>query len=135
MQCPKCGSSEKAKAGFIGEKQRYQCKNCPCKYTRSTPKGLSPSTWELAKKLYLSGVSLRQIGNLIGASTVAVLKQVRKMDTSQSRLEPQKVTVVELDELCTFLTKKNAKFGYGWLFVEKHGEFWTGKWVVEALKP
>jgi predicted transcriptional regulator len=88
----------------------------------------------LAKKLYLSGVSLRQIGKLIGVSTVAVLKQVRKMDTSQSRLEPQDVTVVELDELCTFLTKKNAKFGYGWLFVEKHGEFWTGKWVVEALK-
>jgi predicted transcriptional regulator len=89
----------------------------------------------LAKKLYLSGVSLRQIGKLIGASTVAVLKQVRKMDTSQSRLEPQDATVVELDELCTFLTKKNAKSGYGWLFVEKHGEFWTGKWVVEALKP
>ena len=109
MQCPKCGSSEKVKAGFIGEKQRYQCKNCPCKYTRSTPKGLSPSTWELAKKLYLSGVSLRQIGKLIGASTVAVLKQVRKMDTSQSRLEPQDATVVELDELCTFLTKKKTQ--------------------------
>ena len=135
MQCPKCGSSEKAKAGFIGEKQRYQCKSCPCKYTRSTPKGLNPHLWELARKLYVSGVSLRHIGKLIGVSSVAVLKQIRKMDTSHSRLKAQKVTVVELDELCTFLTKKNAKFGYGWLFVEKHGESWTGKWVVEALKP
>jgi hypothetical protein len=57
------------------------------------------------------------------------------MDTTASRLEPQKTSVVELDELCTFLTKKNAKSGYGWLFVEKHGESWTGKWVVVALKP
>jgi hypothetical protein len=30
MQCPQCGSPEKYKAGFIGEKQRYQCKNFPC---------------------------------------------------------------------------------------------------------
>ena len=135
MQCPKCGSSDKAKAGFIREKQRYQCKNCSCKYTRSTPKGLPPMTWKLAKELYASGLSLRKIGNLICVSTPAVLKQIRKMDTTASRLEPQKTTVVELDELCTFLTKKNAKSGYGWLFVEKHGESWTGKWVVVALKP
>ena len=117
MQCPKCGSFDKVKAGFIGENQRYQCKNCPCKYTRSTPKGLAPHLWELARNLYLSGVSLRQIGQLIGVSTVAVLKQIRKMDSSRSRLEPQSV------------------HGYGWLCVEKHGESLTGKWVVVALKP
>jgi transposase-like protein len=126
MQCPKCGSSEKSKAGFIGDKQRYQCKKCPCKYTRSTPKGLSPSTWELAKKLYLSGVSLRQIGKLIGVSTVAVLKQVRKMDTSQSRLEPQDVTVVELDELCTFLTKKTQNLGMGGCLSRNTASFGLG---------
>jgi transposase-like protein len=135
MQCPKCGSFDKVKAGFIGENQRYQCKNCPCKYTRSTPKGLAPHLWELARNLYLSGVSLRQIGKLIGVSTVAVLKHIRKMDTSGSRLQPQPVTVVELDEFCTFLTKKNAKYGYGWLCVEKRDESLTGKWVVVALKP
>ena len=135
MQCPKCGSSDKAKAGFIGETQRYQCKNCSCKYTRSTPKGLAPITWKLAKELYASGLSLRKIGNLIGVSTPAVLKQIRKIDTTACRLEPQKTTVVELDELCTCLTEKNAKSGYGWLFVEKQGESWTGKWVVVALKP
>jgi transposase len=135
MQCPKCGSLDKVKAGFIVEKQRYQCKNCACKYTRSTPKGLAPITWKLARELYASGLSLRKIGNLIGVSTPAVLKQIRKIDTTACRLEPQKTTVVELDELCTFLTEKNAKSGYGWLFVEKQGESWTGKWVVVALKP
>lgn len=134
MSCPKCGSSERAKAGFVGSVQRWQCKKCPCKYTRTEPRGLGESLWTLAKELYVSGVSLRRIGQLIGASTPAVLKQIRKIDTSQSRVKPQPVTVIELDELCAFLTKKNAKSGYGWLFVEKQGESWIGKWVVGELR-
>jgi transposase len=135
MHCPKCGSGDFVKAGFVNGIQRYQCKACPCKYTRSTPKGLPRATWELAKNLYLSGVSLRRIGQLIGASTVAVLKQIRKCPTPLSRHPAQEATVVELDELCTFLTQKNAKSGYGWLCVERHGASLTGKWVVVALKP
>lgn len=39
MHCPKCGSKEKVKAGFIKKSQRYQCKSCMCKYARSTPHG------------------------------------------------------------------------------------------------
>ncbi|MFM7468390.1 MAG: hypothetical protein ACKO37_02675 [Vampirovibrionales bacterium] len=132
--CPKCGSQEKAKAGFVKGVQRWQCKNCPCKYTRSTPKGLGHKRWAFAEELYASGVSMRRIGQLVGVSTVAVLKHMRKVNTSQARLEPQAVTVLELDELCTFLTKKNAKSGYGWLFVEKQDASWIGKWVVEELK-
>lgn len=132
--CPKCGSANRAKAGFIQGVQRWQCKNCSCKYTRSTPKGKDPKVWEFARELYTSGVSLKRIGELIGVSTVAVLKHMRKADVSQSRLEPQNVTVVELDELCTFLTQKNVKFGCGWLFVEKQEESWSGKWVVGVLE-
>jgi transposase-like protein len=135
MHCPKCDSSERVKAGFVKELQRWQCKHCGCKYTRSEPKGLGNTVWSLARELYASGISLRRIGQLIGVSTVAVLKQMRKTDTSQCRLDPQPITVIELDELCTFLTQKNAKYGYGWLFVEKQGESLTGKWVAVALKP
>ena len=135
MSCPKCCSAERVKAGFVKEVQRWQCKNCPCKYTRSTAKGLGPTAWLLAQELYASGISLRRIAQLLGVSTVAVLKQMRKVSVEHSRLEPQSATIVELDELCTFLTQKNAKSGYGWLFVEKHGEFLTGKWVVAGLKP
>ena len=134
MHCPKCGSSERVKAGLVGKVQRWQCKKCPCKYTRSEPKGLGSMIWALGRELYASGVSLRRIGKLLGVSTPAVLKQIRKINTSQSRLKPQPVTVIELDELCTFLTQKKAKSGYGWLFVEKQGESWTGKWVVGELR-
>jgi len=134
MHCPKCESQEKAKAGFVKEVQRWQCKQCKCKYTKSEPKGLGTKLWSLAKELYASGVSLRRIGKVLGVSTPAVLKQMRKTDTQKSRLSPQPAIVVELDELCTFLTQKNAKYGYGLLFVERQGESLTGKWVVEGLK-
>ena len=133
MHCPKCGSKESAKAGFIGGKQRYQCKSCPCKYTRSTPKGKGLEAQKAAQKLYLSGVSMRRIGHIMGVSTVAVLKWIRKIPIEHSSLPAGKATVVELDELCTFLTQKNAKFGYGLLFVERHGKSLTGKWVVEEV--
>ncbi len=46
MQCPKWGSFDKVKAGFIRENQRDQCKNCPGQYKRSTPKGQAPHLWE-----------------------------------------------------------------------------------------
>lgn len=111
MNCSKYVSSEKSKAGFVKDVQRWQCKNCPCKYTRSTPKGLGTKAWALAEELCASGVSLRRIGQSIGVSTVAVLKHMRQVATSQSRLEPQDVTVLELDELCTFLTKKTQNLG------------------------
>jgi transposase-like protein len=113
MHCPKCGSTDKRKAGFVGEVQRWQCKGCPCKYTKSTPNGLGNKVWNLAREIYASGVSLKRIGELVGVSSPAVLKQVRKTDTSQCRLSPQPVTVIELDELCTFLTKKTQNWVMG----------------------
>ena len=36
----KCGSEVRTKAGFIGEVQRWLCKSCGCKYTRSTRHGM-----------------------------------------------------------------------------------------------
>ena len=137
MKCPKCGSSEWCKAGIAWGKQRYQCKQCPCKYTRSTPKGKGPAVQKVAYQLYLSGISMNRIGKLLGVSTVSILNWIRKFgEASQEKAKPEvgSATVVELDELCTFLGEKNVKFGYGLLFVEKQGESWTGRWVVEELE-
>ena len=39
MKCPKCNSEEKSKNEFIGNKQRYKCKNCKCQYIQSHKKG------------------------------------------------------------------------------------------------
>ncbi|WP_455550136.1 IS1/IS1595 family N-terminal zinc-binding domain-containing protein [Bergeyella cardium] len=30
MNCTKCQLPDKIKAGFVGERQRYKCKDCSC---------------------------------------------------------------------------------------------------------
>ena len=64
--CPKCGSEVRTKAGFIGEAQRWLCKGCGCKYTRSTPRGMPMQVKRRALQLYLEGLGFRAIGRLLG---------------------------------------------------------------------
>ena len=124
------------KAGFVAKKQRWQCKNCGCQYTRSSPKGRPMADKVLALHWYMKGQSLKSIGEMLGVSTPAVLGWIRQFgELANYREQPGKATVVELDELCTFLGQKNEKSGYGWLFVEKHDACWTGKWVVGGFEP
>ena len=136
MQCPKCCSPEKTKAGVVNNIQRWRCSQCGCQYTRSTPKGRPPHEKRLALNLYMRGQSLRSIAELLNVSNPTVLQWIRQFEPlAERKPKPGKATVVELDELCTFSDEKNAKSGYGWLFVEKQGGCWTGKWVAGELKP
>jgi transposase-like protein len=136
MHCPKCGSEKAINFGKTLNRQRKLCKQCGCQYTRPDIKGKPPQYKAIALELYLSGLSFNRIAQLLHVSDVAVLKWIKaELPKSQRRPEAGKATVVELDELCTFLAKKNAKFGFGWLFVEKQDAFWIGKWVVAELKP
>ena len=136
MHCPKCASTEKSKAGFVKGKQRWRCSECGCQYTRSTPKCRPAHEKLLALSLYMRGQSLRSIAALLRVSNPTVLQWIRQFKPlAQRKPEPGQATVVELDELCTFLDEKNAKYGYGWLFVEKQGAYWTGRWVAGELKP
>lgn len=131
MQCPKCGATERHKAGFVNKIQRYRCKHCHCQYTRSTPKGRSPQEKHLALELYLSGISMNRIGQLLGVSTPAVLKWIRQLEPlSLERPEVSSATVVELDELCHVLGQKNEKYGFGLLFAESPVASLTGKLVI-----
>src|SRR5215207_5490532 len=117
MHCPKCGSQDYHKSGFVKGRQRYQCRECPCKFTRSTAKGRPLQEKLLALQLYLSGLSLNAIAKLLGISTPGVLKWIRQFGSlAQERPYPGKATVVELDELCHILCEKNVKSGFAWLF-------------------
>jgi transposase-like protein len=135
MHCPKCQSGVNTKAGFVQGVQRYRCKGCGCQYTRSQPKGDPIETKLLALSLYLKGLSIRAIGRELQRSAPTILTWLRSLKhLAEKRPTVEKATVVELDELCTFLTQKKPKSGYGWLFVEKQEGRWTGKWVVGELE-
>ena len=114
MYCPKCGSTNKVKAGFIKDAQRYKCKDCCCQFTRSEPKGFPLRFRLTAVLLYTHGLSLNAIAKLVGASTPAVLKWVKQFAKDQCEMPaPGESTIVELDEMWHYIKKNTTKSGSG----------------------
>ena len=114
--CPKCGSEVRTKAGFIGEAQRWLCKGCGCKYTRSTPRGMPMQVKRRALQLYLEGLGFRAIGRLLGVSNVAVLKWIRAFGEEAERLRkpgpPPRMAMI--DEMWHFVHAKKTSAGSGY---------------------
>jgi len=118
-QCPKCSSTDRHKAGFIGDKQRWRCRSCGCKYTRSTPRGSDPTIKRLALQLYLEGMGFRAIGRILGVSNVAVLKWIRAFgeEIEEIRKPSSRPKIAVIDEMWHFVHSKKAKSGSGFLCV------------------
>lgn len=139
MNCPKCKSKEKCKAGNIYNKQRYKCKECGCQYTQSNKRGKPESLKLIAYAMYLEGMGFRGIGRLLGVSNVAVLKWVRsyaeKFDEVEVSKKPMKCSVIEIDEMWHYLGKKNEKSGFGLLLIGILDKSLDGKLGVVDKRP
>lgn len=92
--------------------QRYQCKKC--KHYNTTdpkPKGHGTSLRLAALKLYLEGNGLRRIGRFLGVTHQTIANWI---NAAHSQLppapQPLQSTVIELDELFTFVQSKKTKF-------------------------
>jgi len=119
-QCKKCGSENNVKAGFIKGEQRYKCKDCGCQFVPTRHHGRPEKTKQIARLLYVCGLSLRTIGRIVHADASAVLDWVR--DYARAAYEkPKPVSdevVVELDEMWHYLQSKKTRSGSGKLIVE-----------------
>jgi transposase-like protein len=51
--CPKCGSEERVKNGFMKGMQRYKCKDYRCNYTKSDKQGYPAKVNREAVRYYL----------------------------------------------------------------------------------
>jgi transposase-like protein len=111
VQCPKCSSVGRTKAGFNAEKiQRFKCKKCGCHYTRPDKKGYSITLKKQAIQLYLAGLSFRAIGRILNISNVTVLNWLRNLKESLQEfrhLQAQKIKVVRMDEMFKCAQCKN----------------------------
>jgi len=121
MQCPKCQKENIIKNGFVSDKQRYKCKSCSFTFTvlvRGKPKEIK----RLAIHMYLEGLGFRSIGRILKVSNVAVLKWIKNASREvKTFIEPKRtenVSVMELDEMWHFVSKKNTNSGSGWLLIE-----------------
>jgi transposase-like protein len=110
--CPACHATHRQiKAGrHASGSQRYQCRQCGRKYAPlPASHGYAASVRAQAVRLYVDGLSLRQIARQLGVvhQTVANWVAAYSDHLPAAPVPPQPVAVVEQDELFTFIgTKK-----------------------------
>ena len=137
MYCRKCGSEAFVKNGFMAGAQRYKCKKCGFQFTRETPHGRPMKDKILALVLYLSGLSMNAIGNIIGVSTQSIMRWIRMFYDKfipQNEIET-KFDEIEIDEMYSYINKKKIQSGSGRLLIITLEGFSAGDVVIVVPKP
>jgi len=120
MNCPRCKSSTHYKNGLVGGRQRYKCHDCGYNYTveiKSTASSVSVKRQAL--QLYLEGLGFRSIGRFLGVSHVSVQKWIKKFGQELEELKSEnEISIVELDEMHTYIGNKKNIAGSGLLLIE-----------------
>ena len=120
MNCPRCNSSNHKKNGLVAGRQRYKCHVCGYNYSvdiKSTAS--STSVKRQALQLYLEGLGFRSIGRFLGVSHVSVQKWIKKFGQELEDLKSEnKLSIVELDEMHTYIGNKKNIAGSGLLLIE-----------------
>ena len=135
MNCPKCKRDNKIKTGIIKSRQRYKCKECGYHFTvelKSTAKPMSIK--KAALHLYLEGLGFRSIGRFLGVSNVSVLKWIRSFGKEIHELhsESEKIEMVEVDEMHSYIGSKKTTVGYGLLLIDMGSDSSTSLLATEA---
>ena len=119
MNCPRCNSCSNKKNGLVGGRQRYKCHVCGYNYSvelKSTAS--SASVKRQALQLYLEGLGFRSIGRFLGVSHVSVQKWIKKFGQELEDLKSEsEISIVELDEMHTYIGSKKNIAGSGLLLI------------------
>lgn len=114
--CPKCGSFDFVKSGFVKEKQRYCCKGCGCNFTFNN-KGVPAGVKRMAIHLYLEGLGFRAISRITGISDVAIAKWINPIKTNLEPIRKQEIKLQEMHKLEHFFVTKEMFNQFGWLLI------------------
>ena len=112
-KCPHCqDTAEQIKHGVNKSgSQRFKCKRCNRAYTpASNQRGYPQSTCLMAIRLYLESNNFRQIARILQVSHVSVMNWVKAHSDQLPPAplpEERPLHVVEMDELHTFVGRKN----------------------------
>ena len=120
MDCPRCNSSTHKKNGIVDGRQRYKCHDCGYNYSVELKSTASPtSVKRQALQLYLEGLGFRSIGRFLGVSHVSVQKWIKKFGRELEDLKSEnEISIVEMDEMHTYIGNKKNIAGYGLLLIE-----------------
>ena len=116
IKCRKCGCQRNVKNGFTKfYTQKYKCKNCGCTFVEKDKRikyGLNDKLKVI--KLYLENCALRSIERLTGIRNYQVSlwieqyaeeikKEITKLQQNDKGIK--NVSIMEIDELCTYVKK------------------------------
>jgi transposase-like protein len=120
MDCPRCKCTESCKAGTAKGRQRYKCKSCGYYYTVERKSDVKPeATRRMALEMYLEGIGFRGIGRLLGISFGTVYQWVKKWGKQiDLPVRGESVSIVELDELHSYVMQKKTTAGHGLLLID-----------------
>jgi len=78
MNCPKCNNNHFMKDGFVGGRQRYQCKTCNYRYTVAIKSTAKPQEMKRqAYQMYLEGLGMRAISRVLQVNHVSVQNWIK----------------------------------------------------------
>ncbi len=78
IKCPKCGSKNITKNGYVFGSQRYKCKVCQRQFTKITPAGKPLFLKLICHSLYVAGLSMRDISGIVGVTAQSISRWIRK---------------------------------------------------------
>ena len=141
ITCKFCGKSHYKKYGFLGNKQKYKCKECGKVFVI----GDNREKYSYDKKLkvikmYLEGVGIRSIERLEHISTPLILKWIKgvskiiknKLINTEVPDKLENIEILEIDEITDIFKKKTKDFGYGLLLTETGIKLLITKQVIEV---
>ena len=117
-------------------RQRYKCHDCGYNYSVQLKSTASPdSVKRQALQLYLEGLGFRSIGRYLGVSHVSVYNWIKKFGQELEDLKSEnKISIVELDEMHTYIGNKKNIVGSGLLLIEMEKSSSTALLVTGGRK-
>ena len=86
-------------------------------------------------QLYLEGLGFRSIGRFLCVSHVAVQNWIKKFGKKLDEIKSsEKISVIEMDEMHTYIGNKKTIVGYGLLLIEMEKGLSTAYLAAEEQK-
>lgn len=137
MKCPQCQSPHLVKNGISRHGyQRFICRSCRKTFGDQDHRRVDPQKRKAALQHYLEGVGQRAIERLVGVSHNSVMNWVLEETQNKAlkKVNAEQVEWVEVDELWSFVGKKNNLAGCGGLLIVLPKRFAGGRWGIVAPK-
>ena len=114
-QCPYCQATEsQVKAGLteVGS-QRYKCQKCQRRYTPEPKEhGYPDAMRQQAVRLHVDGMNFRRIARQLSVHHQSIINWINAYVATLPTTPPlpEEVTIIEQDELYTFIGEKKTRF-------------------------